>query len=335
MSYVPLPAPKDIISCLRFSPKDDVLLAGSHDRSVFLYNCQNPKLVAEFTSPSPVLSIAYSGHSTYAGLSDGSIRQVDYENMKFSSGFVNSTDHHISHGISELRAVSESLVVGTSFDGNIYYFDPRMNQLVHKRKTGAKVFAMDATSNYITVGMSERKVEIYDLRNRESPWQTRASGLKYQITALRSFGEGYALSSIDGRVSIEYYDLSPQSQALKFAFKCHRHSDKAANVDTVYPVTELRFHHTYNTLFTAGGDGHVCVWDWQRRKRMKQFAPVAEPKAISHMDMNHDGTILAVGASDDRYTRKEDFDAPFEPVASKIHLKVLTAVECQPKRERQ
>lgn len=336
MSYIPLPLPGrlDILSCLKFSPSDDILLASAYDKTVLIYSCQSadgqiaPRLAAELKAPTPVLCTTFAKTATYVGLLDGTVRQVDYENMRFAN-----MAPAVTSGINNIQLISENLLVASSFDGMLSYIDPRMQRPVFKHATGGKVLAMDTTSQYVTLGMSNRQIEIYDLRNRETPWQTRASGLKYQITALRNFnsGDGFALASVDGRVSIEYYNLLPESQALKFAFKCHRLSDKAANVDTVHPVSQLLFHKHYNTLFTSGGDGHVCVWNWQRRKRMKQFAQIADPKSISHMDMNRDGSILAVGASDDRYLRREDLDVPFEASSSKIHLRSLTESECKPK----
>ena len=52
--------------------------------------------------------------------------------------------------------------------------------------------------------------------------------------------EGYVLSSIEGRVAVEYFDPSPAVQAKKYAFKCHR---KTINgVDTVFPVNAMAVH---------------------------------------------------------------------------------------------
>ena len=51
---------------------------------------------------------------------------------------------------------------------------------------------------------------------------------------------GYALSSVEGRVAIEYFDPSPAVQARKYAFKCHRAVVKG--VQTLYPVNTIAFH---------------------------------------------------------------------------------------------
>lgn len=51
---------------------------------------------------------------------------------------------------------------------------------------------------------------------------------------------GYATTSIEGRVAVEFFDPSPEAQAKKYAFKCHR--QVIDGVDTVYPVQGLAFN---------------------------------------------------------------------------------------------
>lgn len=53
-------------------------------------------------------------------------------------------------------------------------------------------------------------------------------------------GQGYASSSIEGRVAVEFFDASDESQKRKYAFKCHRQAE--GGVDVVYPVNALAFH---------------------------------------------------------------------------------------------
>lgn len=112
--------------------------------------------------------------------------------------------------------------------------------------------------NRIVVGTANRHVLIYDVRNLSVPEQTRESSLKFQTRCIRCFpnGHGYALSSIEGRVAMEYFDMSAAAQAKKYAFKCHRAQDDKG-VDTVYPVNALAFHPTHGTFATGGCDGKV------------------------------------------------------------------------------
>lgn len=338
MSYILLPAPPlDFLTCVKFSPQDDNLLLTTYNGSVLLYSCQTPerqivpKLLSLFQADVPVMSVAFTAsRATFAGLLDGTIHQIDYENMKLSPQVYGSSSDQVSSAVNNLTAVpgQENLLIASNFAGELVYLDTRSQRALHKL-TSSKIFAMDTTSTNLTVGQASRQVQIYDIRKLDSPCQTRNSGLKYQITSLRSFPseEGYVLSSLDGRVSVEYYDELPEVQQLQFAFKCHRHRDKDSGTDLVYPVNVLRFHNETNTLFTGGADGRVCLWDWRRRKRTKQFAAVGDSRAISHMDINHDGSILVVGANDDLYLRAKDYNSRIDGKESKVYLRTLSGRE--------
>lgn len=74
------------------------------------------------------------------------------------------------------------------------------------------------------------------------PWQRRESSLKFQTRTVRCMpnGQGYASSSIEGRIAVEFFDASEESQKRKYAFKCHRAVE--GGVDVVYPVNALAFH---------------------------------------------------------------------------------------------
>ena len=76
---------------------------------------------------------------------------------------------------------------------------------------------------------------MWDLRNMGVVQQRRESSLKFQTRAIRCFPnkQGYVLSSIEGRVAVEYFDPSPEVQKKKYAFKCHR--VKTEGVEYIYP----------------------------------------------------------------------------------------------------
>lgn len=336
MAYIRLPTPPSRLSNVTFSPHDDALLVSTYDCNAHLYSCEGahgvqPRLMAELRTASPVLAVTHTGYrATFAGLADGTVAHVDYENLKTAAVVAGDPSASVSHGINGLCSIDGHLLVSSTYGGTLTYFDPRTRDVAHREDTEAKIFAMDATDRHVAVGQSGQQVAIYDVRSLSRPAETRPTGLRYQLAALKAFpdGEGYAVSSLDGRVAVEYFGEADQSR--KFAFKCHRHKDPQSNVDTVYPVTKLVFQRPHGTLFTAGGDGHVCLWSMERRKRIKQFAAVQAPKMISHMDINHDGTLLVVGTDDDSYLRRGDFDAS-GALASAVYLRVLNEPESRPK----
>jgi cell cycle arrest protein BUB3 len=129
--------------------------------------------------------------------------------------------------------------------------------------------------------------------------QVRESSLMNQTRCIRIFpnGAGYALSSIEGRVAIEFFDSSPEVQKKKYAFKCHRKTD--GKIQTLYPVNALAFHPT-GTFATGGCDGMINVWDGENKKRICQYPQY--PTSIASMDFNPAGDLLAIASS---YTFEE------------------------------
>ena len=60
---------------------------------------------------------------------------------------------------------------------------------------------------------------------------------------------GFVLSSIEGRVAVEYLDTNQEVQQKRYAFKCHR--VKEGSLELVYPVNAISFHTTHNTFATG------------------------------------------------------------------------------------
>jgi cell cycle arrest protein BUB3 len=227
--------------------------------------------------------------------------------------------------------MDENLIISGSWDKSVHYTDHRSNKLVQKVSLPGKVFAMDTTDQFIVVGMSERQVHVYDSRNLSVPFQVRESGLRYQTRDLKCMpnGEGYAQSSIEGRVAVEYFDPDPQVQSKKYAFKCHRLV--ASDADLVSPVNALTFHTKYGTLFTAGSDCHVCLWDHVSKKRLRQYSKFDQ--SVVSMDFGHKSglNMLAIATSDDSYKTFATSDIQPEPVQSHLYLRLLGDSEGIPK----
>lgn len=335
---VPTANDLDIVSDLKFSKTLNQFLVSSWDNRLQLYDCSYvdlPIRLNQFKCQVPILSIEYlAGNTAYGGSLDGSIYQVDYENARLSrENFVISHDSsQIDKGINNLNSLN-NLLIASSFDKLLYVIDPRLSRPVFHDKLSKKVLKMDTTSKYLTLGMSERTIEIYDHRNWKSPIQTRESGLKLQINDLKTFPnqeDGFAVASIDGRVSIEYYDPSDSVQAQKFAFKCHRQFNKLTQTDTVYPINSILFNKSDNSLVTSGSDGIINIWDWQKRKKLKQFNRFqyndGQAESVVKLDMNHDQSVLAVATSDDGFRNAKDlsYNSSLPQYPSHIYLKPLT-----------
>lgn len=178
----------------------------------------------------------------------------------------------------------------------------------------AKPFALSLSPTNLVVAMAGRLVHIYaasalSLLASQSaqdppnaitaePLQRRESSLKFLTRALACMPSdaGFACSSIEGRVAVDWFDATAEAQARKYAFKCHRQPapDDAAT-DVVHPVHALAFHPRYGTFVSGGGDGVVALWDAAAKRRIRQYQRF--PTSVAAMSFSGDGKMLAVAVS--------------------------------------
>lgn len=148
-----------------------------------------------------------------------------------------------------------------------------------------------------------------------APWQTRESPLKFLTRAVACMPSdgGYATSSIEGRVAVEWFEDTAESQARKYAFKCHRQAAGAgggengdAGGDVVYPVNALAFHPVHRATFASGGgDGTVALWDAEHKRRLRQYQKF--PNSVAGVAFSADGRFMAVGSCPGFETGMEDY----------------------------
>ena len=166
--------------------------------------------------------------------------------------------------------------------------------------------------------MASRALHIYDLeslakfshsdasgsKTEMEPWQRRESSLKFMTRAVACMPNdaGYASSSIEGRVAVEWFDPSADSQSRKYAFKCHRQT--VDGVDVVYPVNALTFHPIHGTFASGGGDGVVALWDGVAKRRIRQYQKYAA--SVAALSFSSDGKYLAIAISPGFEDGKED-----------------------------
>lgn len=183
-----------------------------------------------------------------------------------------------------------------SWDTTIKLWDMREKRCVGTyEQSNGKVYSMSVIDEKIVVATSERKVLLWDLRKMEQYMMKRESSLKYQSRCIRLFPskEGYVMSSIEGRVAVDYLDPDPEIQKKKYAFKCHR--NKEDNIEHIYPVNAISFHNVYKTFATGGSDGFVNIWDGVNKKRLCQFHQY--DSSISSLNFSPDGSALAIACS--------------------------------------
>lgn len=204
-----------------------------------------------------------------------------------------------------------------------------------------KPHAMSASPTKVVVAMTARLVHIFDLptvakqlsanSSDITPWQQRESSLKFLTRAVACMPNdaGYATSSIEGRVAVEWFEDSAESQARKYAFKCHRqaNAEEDGGGDVVYPVNALVFHPVYGKTFASGGgDGTVALWDAEAKRRMKQYQNFGN--SVASLAFSKNGKYVAAGVCPGFETGQEDYSGAGQ---TKVVIRELSETEAKGK----
>jgi cell cycle arrest protein BUB3 len=220
-----------------------------------------------------------------------------------------------------------NLLISASWDSTLHLHDLSIPGDFSAIRLPSKPFSLSASPTKLVVAMASRAVNIYELDKLSdaakrgggesvelAPWQQRESSMKYMTRAVACMPNdaGYSSSSIEGRVAVEWFDPSEESQSRKYAFKCHRQTIDGQ--DVVYPVH-------------GGGDGVVALWDAVAKRRIRQYQKF--PASVQTIDFSSDGKFVAVGVS-------PGFEDGVDDVPDgviKVFIRELSSTEAQGKKK--
>eukprot|EP01137_Pigoraptor_chileana_P006248 Opistho-2@50395 len=321
-------APADGISCLKFSPVANHLVATSWDNQVRCWEINAatgasvPK--AAITHDAPVLSASWhsDGSKVFTGGCDKLVKMWDLPtNQQMQVAVHDAPIRHV------IWLPSANMLVTASWDKSIRYWDTRSPTPALSVALPERCYAADATGALLLVGTADRNVLVYDIRNPQKEFKMVQSLLKFQTRCIACFPSqtGWAIGSIEGRVAIQH--INDAEKDNNFSFKCHRKS----NGTEIYAVNNVSFHPTYHTLATAGADGTFCFWDKKDKQRLKNFERKQVP--ISAAAFNADATIYAYAQSYD-WSKGHEFYNP-AIMKSQIFLHAVDDAEIRPKPQQQ
>ncbi|ODV96864.1 hypothetical protein PACTADRAFT_1451 [Pachysolen tannophilus NRRL Y-2460] len=315
--------PGDIITSLKLSPVyPNHLLATSIDGQIKLYDIRaNTSLQVLNSTHGGILDSCFlvDSNRSFIGNSDGIISELDFINETCNKKI--GKPH--TNGIKSLISIDQNSLISGSWDKTFQKIDLRSPQVSEIYDLPGKVFAMDSSQdkNKIVIAMSKRLIHIYDPRFIDKPLQVRESGLRYQTRSIKCMpdNQGFVIASIEGKVAVEYFDLSNEVQSKKYAFKCHRSKDQTnTNIEQeiVSSVNSLCFGKE-NELFTGGSDCNVYLWNYHTKKRSRAFA---FDKSVVYMNFNEKYNSLIIGCSDDSYKAIPYTSAGSKHSDSKIYI---------------
>jgi cell cycle arrest protein BUB3 len=365
MSIHELPQPPpDVVSSLAFSSDNNTLIVSSwspqHGILVYQRSASSPpfELAATIATPAPVLDLCFGADDNtvyYVGLNQTVRRHHlhghDDESLVRSSHATSKVAHSKEH----------NLVLALSWNGTLFVIDAASEHSAAAVPLAAKPFALSLTADKAVVTMAERKVHVYALAELKAlvvssahgadaplsqkggvppvvghvkPWQERESSLKFMTRASAAMpdGTGFAASSIEGRVGVEWFD--EEANQKMYAFKCHRDksttTDEAGQevaLDIIYPVNAIAFHPVHGTFATGGGDGVVALWDAKTKRRIRQYPKL--PSSVAALTFSPDGKSLAIGISPGFEDGHEQDIA--DPELVKVYVRELAESEAKGK----
>lgn len=316
-------APSDGISCLAWSPVQDMLAAGSWDQTVRLWEVgseMNVESRLTMQHEAPVLSCCFmsDGQHLVTGSCDNTVRLKNLTTQQEQQVWQHEAP------VKEVFSIGEmNLIVSGSWDKTLRFWSPQQAAPVTTIQLPERVYAMDVKYPMMVVGCADRHLLVFNLaavQANPAPTKQGYTSLKMQTRSLSCFTDrsGYAAGSIEGRCSIVHLDDAAQT----FTFRCHR------TIEEYCAVNSLDFHPTQGTFATVGGDGIYTFWD--KMNRQKLFQSSARQCPISAAKFSSQGTRFAYAVSYD-WSRAHDAKELNQPNQVMVHRVDDKEVQARPK----
>jgi len=303
-------SPLDSVSGLKFSPKDNFLLAGSWDRTARIWKVDGnaiPKAMTQMDCP--VGDVAWHDDGSKAFVAEtGDLVGCSYANLwdLHSDAMIRVAAHEKTITTCHwINAPNYALLMTGSLDGTLKFWDCREPNPVHTIALPERCYVADVKFPFAVVGTAAQpntntrpKVTVLSLLNHPSvndqhdsylPHQTRCiSILNDQTTKIPN---GYAIGSIGGRVAV-----SPFDDTKPFSFACPHGvhaSEKPGEPPSkdIYPVNDLDVNPISNMLATVSSAGIYELWDLAGKRNI--FKSEHQGNNITKCAFSKDGKLFA------------------------------------------
>ncbi|KAF5727166.1 mitotic checkpoint protein BUB3.3 [Tripterygium wilfordii] len=284
----------DAVSRIRFAPLSNNLLISSWDSKLRLYDVDRSLLRFEVASEAALLDCCFQSESVALSVgSDGFVTRYDLHSTNGDT-IGNHEDIATRVGYSE----ETCQIITAGLDKKIICWDTRTTRpLACLEKLDAEVESM-SLSGFILMVAIGASVYMYDLRNLDKLVQSKESKADVRIRCVSSHhsSRGYAVGSIDGRVTLE---IDPTvSNDMGYTFRCY---PKSRDGKFLVPVNDIVFNpHIGSAFVTGDNEGYVMAWDARSKRKLCELPRY--PNSVASLSYNREGQILAIASS---YTYQE------------------------------
>ncbi|CAK9297038.1 unnamed protein product [Gordionus sp. m RMFG-2023] len=332
---IPQP-PDDTVTALRFiSPGGmgsqlNYMLASSWDQTVRIWELQStgncvPKAMQKLDAP--VLSACWSDDGTkiFTAGCDKTSRMWDLT----SNQMIQVAQHDAPiKTIHYIKAPNYTSLLTGSWDKTLKLWDMRSPNPMLTLQLPERCYCADAVYPVAVVGTANRNIVLFSLEGTPREVRKVECTLKYQLRTVSIFYDktsslnppaGFAIGSIEGRVSINV--LNTNLPKDNFTFKCHRSTETVNGVQEIYPVNDISFHPIHNTLATVGSDGRYNFWDKDSRTKLKSSEIASTPSEVMPITccaFNPSGHIFAYSTGYD-WSKGHEFNRPDKKPAIYMH----------------
>ncbi|KAH8924599.1 WD40 repeat-like protein [Atractiella rhizophila] len=329
--------PSDAISSLSWSPTADFIAVGSWDNNVRVYEMDpsngQTRPVTSYSHDSPVLSVCWNkeGNKIFSGSADKTVKVYDV-----STGQSNKLGDHQDTVKGVVWADAQGGVLASaSWDKTLKYWDLRSPQPVATVSLPERAYSMATSSTLLLIATADRHLCLFNLTSPTTIFKQVYSPLKFQTRSVACMpeGKGYAVASIEGRVSVNFFSDAP----APYSFKCHRKDLPGQNTSVnasqskyqkaTWSVNSLSFHQQLGSLATAGTDASFSFWDLEGKSKLKTFDERGGP--IVATEFHRSGEWFAYAIS---YDWSNGFSPNMPQVPNKIFLHKVQREEVNRKR---
>jgi mRNA export factor len=220
-----------------------------------------------------------------------------------------------------IKAPNYQCLMTGSWDKTLKFWDMRSPNPIMTVNLPERVYCADVVYPMAVVGLAQKSIFVYQLEGQPSEYKRVDSNLKFQSRCISIFSDkksipcGFALGSVEGRVSIQYVN-GVQNPKENFTFKCHRSNGVNNGCQDIYAVNDISFHPQHGTLSTVGSDGRYSFWDKDARTKLKSSDQMEQP--INRCAFSARGEVFAYAVGYD-WSRGHEFATPGKKNGINLH----------------